>query len=48
MVCTFFGHKECPDAVKPRLRDVLVDLIINKGVDIFYSLVMHSPLLLWW
>ena len=35
-VCTFFGHRDCPELVKPRLREVLIDLITNKGVDTFY------------
>lgn len=35
-VCTFFGHRDCPETIKPRLREVLVDLITNKGVDTFY------------
>ena len=35
-VCTFFGHRDCPETIKPRLRAVLVDLIINQGVDTFY------------
>lgn len=35
-VCTFFGHRECPDAIKPKLREVLADLIVNHGVDMFY------------
>lgn len=35
-VCTFFGHRDCPDTIKPRLREVLVDLITNEGVDTFY------------
>ena len=35
-VCTFFGHRECPDAIKPKLREVLVGLIVNHGVDMFY------------
>ena len=34
--CTFFGHRECPDSVKTKLREVLVDLIENHGVDMFY------------
>lgn len=34
--CTFFGHRECPDTIKPKLREVLVDLITNHGVDMFY------------
>lgn len=35
-VCTFFGHRDCPESVKPRLREVLIDLICNQGVDTFY------------
>lgn len=35
-VCTFFGHRECPDTIKPKLREILVDLIVNHGVDMFY------------
>ena len=34
--CTFFGHRDCPETVKPYLREVLIDLITNKGVDTFY------------
>lgn len=34
--CTFFGHRECPDSVGPRLRAVLEALIVERGVDIFY------------
>ena len=35
-VCTFFGHRDCPETIKPKIREVLVDLIINRGVDMFY------------
>ena len=35
-VCTFFVHRECPDAIKPKLREVLAGLIVNHGVDMFY------------
>lgn len=35
-VCTFFGHRDCPETVKPHLREVLVELIATKGVDTFY------------
>lgn len=35
-VCTFFGHRDCPDSIKPKLRKVLVDLITNRDVDMFY------------
>ena len=34
--CTFFGHRECPDFIKSKLREVLIDLIINHDVDMFY------------
>ena len=35
-VCTFFGHRECPDSIKIQLRDVLINLITNHDVDMFY------------
>lgn len=34
--CTFFGHRDCPDTIKARLRGALVDLIENHNVDMFY------------
>ena len=34
--CTFFGHRDCPETVKPKLREVLIDLIENQSVDTFY------------
>ena len=34
--CTFFGHRDCPESIKPRLREALVDLITNQSVDMFY------------
>ena len=34
--CTFFGHRDCPDAIKSRLREVLIDLIENRSVNMFY------------
>jgi len=34
--CTFFGHRDCPETVKTKLREVLVDLITNHGVGMFY------------
>ncbi len=34
--CTFFGHRDCPDSIKQKLRMTLVDLIINHSVDMFY------------
>ena len=34
--CTFFGHRNCPDAIRTKLREVLVELIANNGVETFY------------
>ena len=34
--CTFFGHRGCPETIKPKLREALVDLITNHNVDMFY------------
>lgn len=34
--CTFFGHRDCPDSIRPKLRSVLVDLIENQQADTFY------------
>ncbi len=34
--CTFFGHWDCPDTVNRKLREVLIDLIVNHNVDMFY------------
>ena len=34
--CTFFGHHNCPSSIKPKLREVLIDLIENYSVDMFY------------
>ena len=34
--CTFFGRRDCPSEIKPKLREVLIDLIENNDVDMFY------------
>ena len=34
--CTFFGHRNCSETIKPKLRETIVDLIHNHGVDMFY------------
>ena len=34
--CTFFGHRDCPETIKLKLREVLVDLITNHDVNMFY------------
>lgn len=36
MICTFFGHKDTPENIQPLLRTVIIDLIQNKNVDLFY------------
>lgn len=35
-VCTFFGHRDCPSTVKPKMREALVELIEHGNVDTFY------------
>ena len=34
--CTFFGHRDCRANIAPKLREVLLDLIQNHDVDMFY------------
>ena len=34
--CTFFGHRDCQATIKPKLRDTIVELIEQHGVDTFY------------
>lgn len=34
--CTFFGHHDCPSSIKPKLREVLINLIEDHAVDMFY------------
>lgn len=36
MVCTFFGHRDAPETVKIKLKEVLTHLIEHKNVDMFY------------
>lgn len=36
MICTFFGHKDTPESTKEALKSVLINLIENKGVNLFY------------
>ena len=31
--CTFFGHRDCPETIKPKLREVLINLITNHSVE---------------
>ena len=35
-VCTFFGHRDCPSDIRPKLRELLIDLIENRSVTMFY------------
>lgn len=34
--CTFFGHRDCPETIKPKIRMAVIDLIENCGVTMFY------------
>ena len=34
--CTFFGHRDAPETIKPKLREMLIKLIEEHGVDTFY------------
>lgn len=36
MTCTFFGHRDAPDKIKPILKSTIIDLIENKNVKFFY------------
>ncbi|MBQ8550843.1 MAG: hypothetical protein IJ426_05825 [Clostridia bacterium] len=36
MICAFFGHRNTGEDIAPRLREVIINLIENNGVDIFY------------
>ena len=35
-VCTFFGHRQCPDSIKPQLYEALTELITQNNVSMFY------------
>ncbi len=35
MTCTFFGHKDAGSEIEPKLIEIMVDLIENKGVTNF-------------
>ena len=36
MVCTFFGHGNTSEDIKPKLEETLIDLIENRNVHKFY------------
>lgn len=35
-ICTFFGHRDCPHTLKPLLQQVLIYLIEQHTVTVFY------------
>ena len=36
MVCTFFGHRDTPSDIAPRLREILMELIVKRNICVFY------------
>ena len=36
IACTFFGHRDSPDGLKQRIKDAIIALIEEQGVDTFY------------
>ncbi len=36
MICTFIGNRDCESTIKPRLEQVLINLITEQGADLFY------------
>lgn len=36
MTCTFFGHNDTPYNIRDKLKDTLIDLIENRGANLFY------------
>lgn len=36
MICTFFGHSDCPSSIIPKLKTELHRLIVDCAVDRFY------------
>ncbi len=36
MICTFFGHRDCPERIRPELKRAITELIETKGVNVFY------------
>ena len=36
MICTFFGHSDAPEAVKPALKAAIIELIEKENVTGFY------------
>ena len=36
LACTLFGHSDCPETIRPNLQAVLIDLIVNQNIEMFY------------
>ena len=36
MICTFFGHRDCPSQIELSLKQQIINLIENYSVDTFY------------
>ncbi len=36
MTCTFFGHRDAPQQIQPNLEKILISLIENNQVNVFY------------
>ena len=34
--CTFFGHRDCPDLIYPKLKSNIERLILSRNIDRFY------------
>lgn len=34
--CTFFGHRKIPREIALKIKDILIDLITNQDVNVFY------------
>lgn len=34
--CTFFGHRDCPEEIKPRIRATILELVEKHAVEMFY------------
>ncbi len=36
MICTFFGHRDAPSCLEPKIREIIEQLIAEKRVTCFY------------
>ena len=34
--CTFFGHRDCPEEIKPGIRAAILEFVESCGVEMFY------------